>query len=106
MKEIRYHKEVLLFFDELFDILIDKGYFSFYETSEKYLEDLIRFIEENLEIYPHKSAPDYFCKYGNNLHYIKYERNQQTTWYIFFEKGIDFYFIRHITNNHVVGKYP
>src|SRR5690606_8742377 len=105
MKEIRYHKKVLEFFDELFDLLIDKGYFSFYETSAKYLEDLIQFVEDNIEIFPHKNAPDYFSKYGSNLFYISYERNSQTTWYIFFEKGIDFYFIKYITNNHVSGKY-
>jgi hypothetical protein len=95
----------LIFFDGLFDLLIDKGYFSFYETSAKYLENLIQFTENNIETFPHKKAPVYFSKYGNDLFYITYERNPQTTWYIFFEKGEDFYFIKHITNNHVSGKY-
>jgi len=105
MKEIRYHKEVLIFFDELFDILIDKEYFSYYESSAKYLEELIEFIENNIEIFPPKPAPDNFLRFGNNLEYIAYKRNQQTTWYIFFEKGVDFYFIKQITNNHYSGKY-
>lgn len=49
MREIRYSKEVLLFFDELFDVLIDKGYFSFYESSAEYLEDIVEFIEQNID---------------------------------------------------------
>lgn len=37
MIEIKYHRDVLLFLDELTDILIEKGYFSFYEYSAKYI---------------------------------------------------------------------
>ena len=66
MIEIKYHKDVLLFFDELTDILIEKG---------------------------------------NNLFYITYNSNKQTTWYIFFQKTDLCYFIRYITNNHVVGQF-
>ena len=105
MKEIRYHNSVLIFFDELFDVLIDQGYFSQYESSAKYLDDLILFIENNIDKYPIKKAPEYFSKFGHDLFYMCYERNAQTTWYIFFEQGIDFLYIKHITNNHVVGKF-
>jgi hypothetical protein len=37
--------------------------------------------------------------------YITYKRNKQKTWYIFFQKINHFYFIRHITNNHVAAQY-
>lgn len=102
-KKIKYHKNVLLFFDSLYDVLIEKGYFSFYQTSAKYIEDLVLFVEENIETTPHKEAPAHFANYGNQLHYISYIRNKQTTWYIFFEMTPNHYFIKHITNNHVSG---
>lgn len=105
MNEIRYHKDVLLYLDQLFDVLIEKGYFSFYETSALYIEDLVAFVEKSIHTTPHKVAPDYFSRYGTNLHYISYNRNKYTTWYIFFEKTSFRYYIRHITNNHVAGKY-
>lgn len=54
MREVKYSKEVPLFFDKLFDVLIDKGYFSFYKASAEYLEDLVDFIEQNIENYPQK----------------------------------------------------
>ena len=101
MIKIRYHKDVLLFFDELTDILIEKDYFSFYEYSVQYVEDLIFYVRSNIALQNHKKAPVYFSKYGKNLFYITYQRNKQTTWYILFQKTEQCYFIRHITNNHV-----
>ena len=101
MKKIKYHKDVLLSLDELIDILINKGYFSFYEYSVQYIEDLVFYIKNNIELQYHKKAPVYFSKYGNNLFYIIYKRNKQTTWYVLFQKTEQRYFIRHITNNHI-----
>jgi hypothetical protein len=46
MPEIKYHRNVLLFLDELTGILIDKGYFSFYEYSAQYMEDLVSYVKE------------------------------------------------------------
>ncbi len=105
MIEIRYHKSVLLFFDDLFDVLIEKGYFSFYETSAQYIEELVAFIEQNIHTLQSRTAPPYFSKYGRNMLYISYNRNRQTTWYIFYEKYDQYYYVRHITNNHVEGQY-
>jgi flavorubredoxin len=48
MTEIKYHKDVLLYLDELTDILIDEGYFSFYENSARYIEDLVNYIKRNI----------------------------------------------------------
>ena len=105
MQKIKYHRDVLLFLDELADILIEKGYFSFYEYSAEYIEDLVNYVEDNIITKPHKPAPPHFSKYGNDLFYITYNRTKQTTWYIFFQKTDSFYFIRYITNNHVAGQF-
>jgi len=105
MTEIKYHKNVLQYLDELTDILIEKEYFSFYEYSVRYIEDLVDFVKKNIETKPHKPAPVHFSKYGNNLFYITYNRNKQTTWYIFFQKKDSHYFIRYITNSHVEGQF-
>ena len=101
MKEIKYHKDVALFLDELTDILIEEGYFSFYEYSAQYIEDMVNYIKKNIDLRYHKKAPAYFSKYGDKLFYITYQRNKHTTWYILFQKTGRCYFIRHITNNHV-----
>ena len=101
MIEIKYHKDVLSFLDELVDILIDENYFYFYEYSAQYIEDLVLYVKNNIASRPHKKAPVYFSKYGDNLFYITYRRNQQTTWYILFQKTGQRYFICYITNNHV-----
>ena len=100
MIEIKYHKDVLLFLDELMDILIDKGYFSFYERSVEYVEDLVYYVKKYINLQPHRKAPAYFSKYGNNLFYITYPKSKRTTWYILFQKTEQHFFIRHITNNH------
>lgn len=104
-REIKFDQVALSFLDELADILISEEYFSFTDTADAYIEDLVKFILENIDMYPHKPAPPYFAKYGENLFYILYNRNKNTTWYIFFEKTAHHFLIRHISNNHVVGKY-
>ena len=103
MTEVRYHKDVLLFLDGLIDTLIESGYFSFYEYSAQYIEDLVTYVKKNISTEPHKLAPAYFAKHGENLFYITYQRNRKTTWYIFFQKIGNLFFIRYITNNHFEG---
>lgn len=104
-KEIKFDKKVLTFLEYLSEILIDKEYHSFVETADNYIDDIVAFILSHIHIFPHKRAPSYFSKYGKNLYYIFYNRNKNTTWYIFFEKCQNQYLIRHISNNHVVGQY-
>lgn len=105
MKEVKYDKAVILYLDELTDTLIEKEYFSFYDTSVEYIWDLISFVKNNINSLPHKKAPAYFSKYGKKLFYISYNRNQRTTWYILFEKTNAHFLIRYITNNHIAGQY-
>ena len=66
MKEVKYDKAVILYLDELTDTLIEKEYFSFYDTSVEYIWDLISFVKNNINSLPHKKAPAYFSKYGKN----------------------------------------
>jgi hypothetical protein len=105
MIEVRFHKDVLSYFDELVDILIDESYFSFLESAIQYTEDLIDYVNHNVNIKNSKIAPIYFSVYGDNLHYITYHRSRRTTWYIFFQYVGEYYLVRHITNNHVAGQY-
>lgn len=104
-REIKFDPVALSFLDELANILLAKEYFSFAETADAYIDDIVLFVIENIHTFPHKPAPTYFSKYGKNLFYIPYHRNKNTTWYIFFEKTSHHFLIRHITNNHVVGQY-
>jgi hypothetical protein len=105
MIEIKYHKDVLLFLDELMDILIKKGYFSFYEYSAQYIEDMVDYIKNNIASKPNQPVPAYFSRYGDSLLYITYHSNSQTTWYVLFQKTDSHYFIHYITNNHIEGHY-
>jgi hypothetical protein len=104
--EVRFSKTTLSYLETLTDILIEKQYFSFYETSLSYIEDIKNYILNNIQTEPKYKAPPVFSKFGKDLFYIRYRRSRQTIWYIFFTlHGKDKYLIRHITNNHVAAKY-
>lgn len=104
-KEIKFDRVSLLFLEDLADILLAEEYFSFTETADSYIDDLVGFIVRNIDDYPHKTAPTFLLNTAKNLFYISYSRNNRTTWYILFEKTTSHYLIRCITNNHVSGHY-
>ena len=104
-REIKFDKSALFFLEDLTDILITKEYFSFTDTANKYVEDIVSFIIKNINTTKHKVAPPYFNKHGKDMYYITYHRNKNTTWYIFFERTKSHCLIKHISNNHVAGKY-
>ncbi|MCD7935448.1 MAG: hypothetical protein LUG98_01155, partial [Tannerellaceae bacterium] len=89
----------------LADILYEKHYFSYKESSRQYVISLISTMEATIHIKQKYEAPVYFSKYGKNLYYVCYPKNKRTTWYFFFtyHPDNDIYFIRYITNNHVAG---
>jgi len=101
--------EVLQYLDKLVFILFQKEYFSFLDTSQKYVDELIDDIQTNLPTKLHRPAPNYFRKYGKNMKYASFRKNKHTIWYIFFNKYKQneevFYFIRYIANNHTVAQY-
>jgi len=101
--------EVQEYYDNLEQILYEKGYFSFLDSSKKYVKELIDDIENTLPIRLHKSAPKHFEKYGKDLHYATFNKSNRTTWYAFFTKHRQdediIYLVRYISNNHVVGQF-
>lgn len=105
MKRIVLSHEFIEELDELFDILIERGFFSYDENALKYIDDIERFIASSIHTYPKREVPSLFAKYGKDLKYIAYKKNTRTTWYILFEETDSTFFVRHITNNHVSGQY-
>jgi len=86
---IKFSQEVRFFIQDWAFVLFEKGYFSFYETADEYVSNIIDAIYESIV---HKflwKSPkqDYFrLIYGENVKYIKYNvPNGTTVWYVFFE---------------------
>ena len=101
--------EVLNYLEDLAVILYKKGYFSFEETSLKYIIELYDDIITTLPTRLHKPAPRYFDKYGNSMKYAVFRKSRNTSWYVFFktyEKDSEkIFLIRYIGNNHTVAQY-
>jgi len=103
--EVRFSHSVRIYLSELIQVLYDEGYFGFEEKANEYVDDLIDDIVNNIERKQKKLAPDYFSKYGTNMYYMKYNRNRNTTWYVFFNYADGVYLIRYIGNNHNIGQH-
>ena len=101
--------DILVYFESLVFTLYDKEYFSFLETSKRYVERLIDDILRTLPEKLHKPAPEYFNKYGEDMEYASFLKNKHTTWYAFFTKYEDngeiIYLVRYIANNHTIAQY-
>lgn len=102
---VRFAPEVEEDIFQLFKLLYDEGYLGTYDFALSYVQDMIRYIIEHIDLQPHKIAPAFFNKYGDSLSYITYKRSQRTTWYILFESHNDEYVVTYITNNHKEGQY-
>jgi len=89
----------------LVEILVRNGYLGTYDFAISYVEDLVYFIQTNIQKKIKIKAPAYFDKFGSGLWYITYRRNTNTTWYIFFTQIEDTYWVKYITNNHVAAQY-
>lgn len=90
---------------ELIEVLVEIEYLGTYPFAISYVEDLIADIQQNIQSKLKKKAPAFFERYGKDMLYVTYQRNPNTTWYIFFSVDEDTYFIKYITNNHVSGQY-
>jgi len=101
--------EVLEYLEKLTIILYEKEYFSFEETSLKYVIELYDDIIKDLPAKPHKPAPKRFDKYGKNMEYAVFRKNRRTHWYVFFRvyfhNGEKIYQVRYIANNHTIAQY-
>ena len=90
---------------DLIEVLIEKEYLGTYPFAISYVEDLIVDIQKNIHSKLKKKAPSFFERYGKDMYYITYQRNNNTTWYVFFSIVEESYFVRYITNNHASGQY-
>ena len=93
-----YSDSALEILSELVDILYDKKYFGFRDSAVEYTMKIVDFIDENIDRSILKNSPEKFQKYGKK--FIKYQANQRTTWYIFFDQKGNQFLINHILNNH------
>ena len=96
--EIFYKPEVEHYINELVYILYSKEYFSFLENAVSYKDNLIDFIENNINILPYRNTPLKLIHLGTK--YVFYNANDRTTWYVFFENKDNQYVITYICNNH------
>lgn len=96
--EIQYLPEVEEYLNELIYLLFQKEYFGFIESAFKYIDNLTDFVEKNINNFPAKNTPSNLIELGSK--YIFYKANQNTTWYIFFERSQNRYLITFITNNY------
>jgi hypothetical protein len=103
--------EVRQYLYELSLILHEKGYFSYLDSSERYVEELFTDIKMTLPNRLRRHAPPYFERYGKDMYYAIFRKNKQTQWYVFFTiyesegKEDIIYLVRYISNNHVIAQY-
>jgi hypothetical protein len=97
--------EVEHYLIELVEILFHKEYFGFYEDADEYVTSLVTDITTSLSSKQKKTAPGYFSKYGKDLYYSVFKKNNHTQWYVFFNLENDIYYIRYIGNNHMVSQH-
>jgi len=85
------------------------GYFGFIDTAIKYSDKLFDEIKDELPNKHKKKAPENFDRYGKGMFYAIFKKNKNTSWYVFFNiyETIDdtIYFVRYISNNHIVAQY-
>jgi len=103
--ELIYHKNVAEYLNELVEVLYDKEYFGFKESAYDYVDWIFEQIETSINRKVKKPAPIYFDRYGHELFYVIYNRNSNTSWYVFFQKQEDTYLIFYIGNNHNCAQY-
>ena len=99
--------EVSQQFIDLVGILYDKGYMSFLDQALAYSESLFREIQSSLPLKVHRKAPSWFNRFGKDMDYAVFPKNDHTTWYVFFnvyEIGREsVYLVRYMSNNHVIA---
>lgn len=95
---IKYTPDVIVYINELTLKLFEKEYFGFLESAIDYKDKIIDFIDNNINSFPAKSAPQKLIHLGTK--YIFYKPNHRTTWYIFFEQKDDNFVITNIINNY------
>ena len=84
--------------DDLAKVLYQRKYFSYLKDVDHYIDKIYDFIERNIEYPIYRNSPEKFQKYGKK--YIRYNANNKTSWYIFFDQKDHRFLVNHILNNH------
>ncbi|MDR0438398.1 MAG: hypothetical protein LBH22_08900 [Bacteroidales bacterium] len=86
---IKFSQQVKFFIQDWALVLFEKEYFSFYETADEYVSNIIDAIHDSIihKFLWQSPQQDYFkLIYGEDVKYIKYNiPNSRTVWYVFFE---------------------
>ncbi|OJU48788.1 MAG: hypothetical protein BGN96_00560 [Bacteroidales bacterium 45-6] len=90
---------------ETIEILYKLEYFGHKESAVKYVIDLAHEIRDTLPNCLKKQAPAYFERYGKGMYYSVFKKNNNTSWYVFFNHEDGIYYIRYIGNNHTCSHY-
>ena len=94
-------------FIEIAEVLYEKGYLGFLDSALEYSESLFREIQSDLPFKVHRKAPDWFDKFGEGMLYASFRKNNNTTWYVFFNVynvgGEVVYLVRYLSNNHLIA---
>jgi hypothetical protein len=106
--KVLFSNQVRLYFRELEEVLFEKEYFSFEDSAIQYVRGLIFEIRDTLPVRQKKTAPVYFDRYGKDMFYSMFRKSKATQWYVFFniyqEDGEAVYFVRYISNNHMIAQ--
>jgi len=109
MRRVLFVPEVRLYLKDLAPVLYDLGYFSYLESSQNYVKELVVDVIANLPKRQHKPVSKYFDRYGKNMHYASFRKNKQTVWHAFFTthevENEKIYLVRYIANNHTIAQY-
>ena len=100
-RQIIFLPEFIDYLDELSFKLYKLDYFGFKDSAKRYTDKIIEFCQQKVGVLTGKEAPAHFIIYGENMKYVIYNPNKQTSWYIFYQKYENKYIVRYITNNHV-----
>lgn len=98
MEKIVFHTRVIDYLNNLVTVLHSKNYFSFKQDAIDYKDFILNNITtENLLFF--KLSKSVHKQYGQ--FYIKIKANQRTTWYVFFDRIENTYYIEYVFNNHL-----
>ncbi|MBR3648216.1 MAG: hypothetical protein IKN59_07510 [Paludibacteraceae bacterium] len=103
MKEVLWDSAVRKQLKELSFLLVNNGYFGSMEYATAYIDEIIDHFSSPTAFVTSKKAPAYFNKYGDNIYYAIYHRNNRLSWYAFYEENETSFIIRLIANNYAIG---
>lgn len=98
MEKVILQEKVLNYLEELVFKLFEQEYFGFKESAFEYVYNIVYFAKEFIPKNIHKDTPVHLKHLGS--YFVKHKANNNTAWYIFFEKNDKQYIVTGILNNH------